>query len=182
MPIQQYGYASRVYEFVPGSGSHVGICLRNQFGVMEPWANARTLDIAVGTVRHIYKNKITTHSGGDGSTDRTRTGFDWNFALALTFPAALQGGELAAAFVEDLMASSRKIGMIFHVGRPEFWTNRQNELPTRSYRSNNALLSTSEVVLDSSGDEVVGLNVAGDGSSMLWMFLGEVAYYPGVWF
>jgi len=172
-----YTRASRDYDFVPGIGSNLVISNYNDAGVLL--TPGVILDIEQGFIRETWKNKDTTHSGSNGATLRTRTGYDWRFACVLSFPAQVEGG-LATAFVQTLAASMRKIHIQFNIGDPMFWTARG--LPPRSLRATKALLSECETRLDSRGDDVVGLNIAGEGSSLLWTYLAGVAQYPGVWF
>jgi len=168
--------ASRDYDFVPGSGSHVEIAQYDHLGVLQP---STVLDVQQGFVRQILTNQDTTHSGSNGAVLRTRVSADWNFALVLSFPAKLKEG-LSHSFVESLLGSSRSVAMAFFVGDPKFWTSQQ--LSVRSYRATKALLSTVETVLDSSGKAVVGLNIAGEGNSLLWTYEDDVPIHPGVWF
>lgn len=182
-----YTRQSRDYEFVPGSGSSIlvrQILSTGQFGA------ANFLDIEQGFVREFFTNKVGTNSGGVGETTRTRVGFDWLFALVLSFPSRvelvtvsqIQAGALGSSFVETLLGSSRSVNLQFNIGDPLFWTTQTPRQEPRNFRAAKALLSTVETRLDATGKEVVGLNVAGEGNSLLWTYEGDTPVHPGIWF
>lgn len=167
MPGPPYSRASRDYDFVASVGSTVEIKQYDeQFKLVPPEpATGVLFDIQSGILRDIHINRVTTHSGSNGATLRTRTGFDWNFALVLSFPAQLIGGALAAGFAQQILGSNRSIWMRFYMGDPEYWTVRG--LDIRSFLGRKALLSAVEQRTDDLGLGVVGLNIAGDGNSLL---------------
>jgi len=172
---------SRDYDFVPGIGSHVEIAqYHHTTRVLQA---ASFFDIKIGTIREFFINKNTTHSGSNGATLRTRTGFDWSFALALDFPAAVEEG-LKDRFPQSILGSSHSVAIKFFIGDPLYWSS--HAWPARSYRATKALLSSVETVLDNSGTEVVGLNIAGEGNSLLYTYLGiganAVPVHPGIWY
>ncbi len=169
-----YTRASRDYEFVPGIGSNMTIKQYGTDGV--PIENPVTFDIETGFIREIWKNKNTTHSGSNGGTLRTRVGADWLFGCVLSFPASING--LAAAFAEVLMGQSGSVYLQFNVGDPLFWPIFTE---ARNYRGK-ALLSTIEVRLDSTGEEVVGLNIAGEGNGQIETYLGNTQNSAQLWF
>jgi len=172
MPI--YTRASYDYQFVPGIGGNIAVKNYDVLGVPLP---AVRLDIEMYVLKHVFKNKVTTHSGSNGATRRTRTGADWNFAAVLSFPIPI--GDVNP-FIEVLLGSMQGVAVEFNLGDPLFWTNRG--IPVRSYQADNALLQSVDIRTDSSGDEVVGLNVTGEGNSLLWTCLDGVRKYPSVWF
>ena len=173
----EYTRASRDYDFVPGIGSHVEIA--NYHPTTRVLQAGVFFDIKLGTIREVFINKVTTHSGSNGATLRTRTGFDWSFALALDFPAAVAEG-LENAYAETLLGSMLSVAVKFFIGDPLYWSSRA--YPKRSFRATKALLSNVETVLDSSGKEVVGLNIAGEGNSLLYTYLDDTPVHPGLWF
>ena len=183
-----YTRASRDFEFIPGMGSSLEIYEYNNVGVLSQ--NGTLLDIERGFIREKYTNKVTTHSGSNGATLRTRVGVDWTFALELSFPANILGAGLEDAFPQTFLGSMQSFGVQFNIGDPEFWTQRATPLPTRSYRATKALLSALETRLDSTGTEVIGLNIAAEGNSLLWTWVGTgergaidlgAPIHPGVW-
>ena len=187
----EFTRASRDFDFVPGSGSSVEIWR------YHPTTRARlpgvVIDIEQGFVRETFRNKNTTHSGSNGADLYTRVGAGWTFALVLSLPARLDlvtvaqvvdGGALAEPFVQSILGPMDGVAIQFNIGDPLFWSSQG--LPERSMRAAKAKLETVETRLDSTGVDVVGLNVAGIGSSLLWTYLEEngsaTPLHPGVWF
>ena len=153
------------YKFVRATGSSVLVKQYTQAGLLvEPGVR---FDIELGVLTDIYFNDDVTNSGGAGETQRERVGLDWNYALSLSFPAALLGSTLALGFVQQLVGSVDSIWMRFFVGDPEFWTLRTTSLKPRSLLGPKSLLTSVVHRFDNKGKKVVGLNVAGEGNSVL---------------
>ena len=186
----EFTRASRDFDFAPGSGSSV-IVAGYHPQTRELLAPV-TLDIEQGFIHEDYINQDTPHSGMNGGPSRTRVGSDWNFALVLSFPARLDlvtvqqvvdGGALAQPFVQGILGSSGKVRMKFNIGDPLWWT--EQGLPARNMQAAKALLSSVETRIEQR--RVVGLNIAGGGSSLLWTALTNAGgadsfLTPGVWF
>lgn len=165
--------ASRQYKFTAATGSSVLVKQYTVAGaLLEPGV---LFDIELGVLTDVYINQDVTHSGSNGATLRERTGGDWSYALTLSFPAALIGGRLEVAFVQQLLGSNDSVWMRFNMGDPEFWSDRA--LPPRSFLGRKSLLGNVVQRFDVLGKRVVGLNVAGEGNSLL---RAELNYQP-VW-
>lgn len=162
-----YSRASREYEFVAAIGSTVEVKQYDeQFNLVPPEPTTGVIfDIELGILRDIHKNRVITHSGSNGATLRTRVGFDWTYALTLSFPAQLIGGALAVAFAQQILGSNRSVWMRFYMGDPQYWTDRG--LDIRTFLGRKSLLSTAEQRFANDGEDVVGLNIAGEGNSLL---------------
>lgn len=177
-----YDEPKRDYEFIPGVGGYIAVCHYNAAGQLLP--DPLILDVRRYLLACAYINADTTHSGSNGAKLRTRTGADWRFAASLSAPLRSLVGANANeqqinSFVELIVGSSRSVACCFYLGNPAFYTG-QGLLP-RSYRATRALLDTVEVITDSSGEEVVELEITGSGSSLLWGFVGEVAVPASQW-
>ncbi len=192
MPAPVFTRASRDFQFVPGQGSSLVVRQYDNVGNISPplAQDGVIFDIDQGFIRQTFRNQKTTHSGSNGADLYTRVGSGWNFALVLSFPAALDlvtvdqvipGVDLAAAFAEELLGSARSVHLQFNVGDPLFWTSRTVPLQTRSLRAAKALLETVEYRMDGTLTEVIGLNIAGIGNSLLWTYLDDVKQQPQVW-
>ena len=173
MPV--YTRASRLYKFVPAIGSCLAVQQYSDLGVLS---NPTLLDIAGGTLTENPINADVTNSGSAGGVLRERVGFDWNFALNLQFPAQLLGGALAAEFVDQIVGSSNHIRVTFNMGDPLYWTVRG--LSPRSKRGR-CLLSLSETRFVNDAKQVVGVNLAGEGSDLLFRYLGEDQQGAPLW-
>ncbi len=178
---------SRDYNFVASQGSSVIVRQYDRYGVLQ--STGVTLDIHEGFLRELFRNENTTHSGSNGADLYTRVGAGWNFALVTSFPrsvglTSIDGAqapvEVAQPFVETLLGSMRSVWMQFNIGDPDFW--RALNMDPRSFRGAKAMLETVETRIDARTGKVVGLNIAGVGNSLLWTFLAEESYHPGVWF
>ncbi len=169
--------SARQYKFVAAAGSKVEVKQYNVLDQLSPGLGSPgvTFDVEAGTLTDIHINRDTTNSGDVGNKSRTRVGFDWNFALTLSFPADVIGSTLAVAFVQQLLGSARSVWMRFYMGDPEFWSNRIPRLPVRTFTGSRALLSQVVQRFDVNGLDVVGLNVAGEGNSILVPELDGVA-------
>ena len=172
-----FSRASRLYEFVAAAGSSVEVKTYDASYNLTPPEPAQgvVFDIETGILVDTYKNQNTTNSGCNGGEDWTRVGGAWSYVLTLSFPAALIGGELAAAFAQQLLASSRKIWMRFNMGEPTDWIAGT----ARSFVGRRSLLSAIEQRWDTGpGTNVVGLNIAGVGSSLLRAMYGDTQVHP----
>jgi hypothetical protein len=157
--------ASREYKFVRSTGSSILVKQYTQAGVLvEPGI---LFDVELGVLTDIYFNDDVTNSGGAGETQRERVGLDWSYALSLSFPAALLGSSLALAFVQGLVGSVESVWMRFFIGDRDFWELRAVPLLYRSFLGRKSLLTSVVQRFDSKGKKVVGLNVAGEGNSLL---------------
>ncbi len=172
-----FARASREYKFVPGQGASVEVQGYDGFGNLT--GGIVTLDIHEGIVVETFRNETTTNSGSNGADDYTRVGAGCTFALVAPLPAFLVGGTLAAAFVQQILGSSRGVAMKFNIGDPEYWALAfPGGLDPRSYRASKALLGEVTTRTDSRGTRVIGLNMAGVGKSLLGGYLGDVQQYP----
>lgn len=166
-----YTAQTRVYEFTPGGGSKIEIAQYDQFyRLITAWT---TLDIKSGQIQEQFINDDTTHSGTAGGPDRTRVGFDWRAVLVLDFPAALiSDGVLAAAFLQTILGSYRKVAVRFYMGAPEFWEETYATSDyIRTMRADRALLGPVETRVEQR--KVIGLNAVLEGSSLLRHEVGE---------
>ena len=166
--------ASRVYEFQPSAGSSVLVKQYNPLLSMTEPVLPVTFDIELGVLNDIYIDQESTNSGGVGETQRTRTGFDWNYALSLSFPKAMIGGELALAFAQQLLGSSNYVWMQFFMGDPDAWP----EGTARSFVGTRSLLGNVKQRFDVKDHRVIGLNIAGKGSSLLRAYYGSDPVWP----
>ncbi len=173
-----FARASREYVFVPGQGASVEVQAYDGFGNLT--GVIATLDIHEGIVVEIFRNENTTNSGSNGADDYTRVGAGWTFALVTSFPAFLVGGELAAAFVQQILGSARGVAMKFNLGDPEYWALAAGGLDPRSYQAKKALLGEVTTRINSRNTQVIGLNMAGVGKSLLGGYLNDVQQYPTV--
>lgn len=191
----RFSRQSRDFDFIVGSGSSVEIANYDADGKR---GDPCVFDIELGFVTEIWKNRISTHSGSNGATLRQRVGYDFNFALVLAFPERLNlvnvlgitPGVLASRFPHPLMGSSRSVFIQFNIGDKErAWAEG---LPAISYRAAKVLLSQIRTRFDNTqgeqGDGAIGLNIAGEGNSLLWTFeqfgvgLNPVPLHPGIWY
>ena len=171
-----YRRASRNYEFTPAVGSHVHVKQYNAAYVLqEPGV---IFDVETGILTDIYFNQDTTNSGSNGALQRTRTGCDWNYALVMSFPAGLIGGRLSAVFAQQLLASSRSVWMQFFMGDPEYWEDLYGAGAARSFIGRRSLLSSVVQRTENKGKSVVGLNIVGEGSSLLRAGYGDTQVHP----
>ena len=171
-----FARASREYVFVPGQGASVQVQNYDAVGVL---GSAVTLDIHEGTVVETFRNVNVTNSGSNGADLFQRVGAGWTFALVTSFPAHLVGGGLAEVFVQQILGSSRSIAMKFNIGDPEFWSLVvPGGKDARSYQASKALLSEVTTRFDSRGTQVIGLNMAGVGNSLLGGYFDDVIQYP----
>ncbi len=174
-----FARASREYKFVPGQGASVEVQGYDGFGNLT--GGIVTLDIHEGIVVETFRNENTTNSGSNGADDYTRVGAGWTFALVTSFPAFLVGGTLAAAFVQQILGSSRGVAMKFNIGDPEYWELAfPGGLDPRSHQAKKALLGEVTTRIDSRNTQVIGLNMAGVGKSLLGGYLNDVQQYPAV--
>ena len=188
MPAPIFTRPSRDYQFVPGIGSNLVVRQYDAAGnITPPLSQAGTiLDIEQGFIRPLFRNRNTTNSGSNGADLYTRVGAGWRFALVLSFPALVDlvevdnvnaGNALITAFVEELLGSRRSVHLQFNVGDPQYWSTQ--DLPQRSYRAAKALLDdSSEIRFDSTGTEVIGMNLVGVGNSLLWNYLDDTRQSP----
>ncbi len=168
---------SRDYEFVPGQGASVQIQNYDGFGNLT--GGIVTLDIHEGIIVETFRNENTTNSGSNGADHYTRVGAGWTFALVTSFPALAMGERLDKAFVQQILGSSRGIAMKFNIGDPEYWELVfPGGLDPRSYRANKALLGEVTTRINSRNTQVIGLNMAGVGKSLLGGYLNDVIQYP----
>ena len=168
---------SRDYEYVPGQGASVEVQGYDGFGTLT--GGIITLDVHECVIVETFRNENVTNSGSNGADQFQRVGAGWTFAMVTSFPAHLVGGTLAAAFVQQILGSSRSIAMKFNLGDPEYWElTFPGGLPPRSYRAKKALLSEVTTRIDSRNIKVIGLNMAGVGNSLLGGYLGDVQQYP----
>jgi len=171
-----YRRPSRDYIFTPAIGSHVLVKQYNaQYVLQEPGI---TFDIEIGILTDIYFNQDTTNSGGVGGLQRTRTGGDWNYSLVMSFPAGLIGSKLEAVFAQQILASNRSVWMQFFMGDPEYWEDLYGTNTARSFIGRRSLLSSVVQRFNSKGKEVVGLNIAGEGNSILRAGYGDTQVHP----
>lgn len=177
MPI--FSRASRKYTFVPGQGASVEVQGYDGFGNLIE--GAVILDIHEGILIEIFRNENTTNSGSNGADDYTRVGAGWTFALVTSFPALAMGKTLDIPFVQQILGSSRSVAMKFNIGDPEYWALViTGGVPARSYRAGRALLSEVTTRFNSRNTQVIGLNMAGVGNSLLGGYLDDVKQYPTV--
>ena len=177
MPI--FARASREYKFVLGQGASVEVQGYTGFGVLD--GNIITLDIHEGIVVETFRNENTTNSGSNGADDYTRVGAGWTFALVTSFPALAVDLPLTRAFVQQILGSSRGIAMKFNIGDPEFWELAfPGGLDPRSYQAKKALLGEVTTRINARNTQVIGLNMAGVGKSLLGGYLNDVQQYPSV--
>ncbi len=170
---------SRVWEWTRASGAGVEVKQYNRFGQLDPPAASQGVlfDINLGILIDRYLNQETTNSGDNGGSSFTRVGGIWNYRLSLGFPAALIGdAELAPhrAYAQQLLASSRYVWMRFFMGAPEFWIAESRQV--RSFVGNRSLLGEIEQRVEM--NKVVGLNIAGQGSSLLRAMLDNDQVHP----
>jgi len=175
--------ASRPWVFVPSAGASVEIKQIDRNGnldIPEPGLGT-VFDINLGILTDTHLNQDTTNSGDNGGSSFTRVGGIWNYRLSLSFPVGVLGvGALGAdrAFAQQLLGSSGYIWMRFNMGDPEFWTDRG--LPIRSFVGERSLLSQVEMRVEVGTKQVVGLNIAGDGSSLLRAILQDAPTSPNL--
>ena len=178
MPIP-YTRASRPWVFAPSAGA----------SVLLKWYDTRTgqlvpsdgflLDIDIGILQDSPINQDTTNSGDNGGSSFTRVGGLWRYRLSLSFPAALMetGGvtmlPATSAFIQQLLGTPRYVWMQFNMGDPEFWESAQN---VRSFIGRRSLMEECETRVEMK--KVIGLNVAGVGSSLLRAMVGNTQVYP----
>lgn len=181
MAVAYYEQESRDYTFVPALGSYLEVKQYDALGNLVPSAASAgvTFDIKQGIIFETWFNADTTHSGSAGSKLWTRTGYDWLFSLVLDFPA---NPTTERKWAQSHLGSMRYIAMKFYIGNPAFWAAQTGNTAVRSMQSAKALLKSCETRLDNSGMEVVGLNIAGQGSSLLWTYEGNTPIHPGLWF
>jgi hypothetical protein len=175
MPATVFTRPSRDYDFVPGIGSSMTIFQYDGAGTLV--LPGVIFDVEDWFVDERPFNKETPHSGGVGAMLRTRTGVDWIWASVLSFPARLVGTEIARGFVQQLLGASRSIAVHFNIGDPEYWASLGDE-PARSYRATKTLTNRIQTRADSRTKEVVGLNVAGEGNSLLGLYLNDALQAP----
>ncbi len=165
-----FSRASREWQHIPGAGG--AIKLRQYDAQGELVQDSAYFDIEVYTLMHLFKNKVTTHSGINGGTSRTRTGGDWNFQAILSAPSH--------NFVEMLMGHYRGVGITFFMGDPLYWEGLG--APMLSYRADKALLKSVKIINDGhTGEDVVMAQVTGEGSSLLWGYVGDTPISPSLW-
>lgn len=129
-------------------------------------------DIERYTLTHIFKNKITTHSGHNGGTRRTRTGEDWRFSAVMSAPSS--------NFVQMYLGHFRGVALTFNMGDPEIWEGYGLDVLT--YRADKALLTSVRILNDpNSGEGVVMAEIEGEGSSPLWGYVGDTAISAELW-
>ncbi len=178
----QFQRESRRYRFVPGTGGGieirlfdaVGDIIGGQFGTSFTY-----FDVNDYIVDQSFLNEITTHSGLNGGTGRTRVGSDWNFAAVLSFPAFVLGdGALQAAYVQQaqMLGSSRGVWLTFNLGDPEWW--RSKNLPVRTQQGGCMLDKVVERVVQ---QKVIGLNVTGSADGLLFSYLDGAVQHPVGW-
>ena len=158
---------SRVWEWTPSAGATVEI-KRYVSGALTPAEPAigTTLDINLAIVVDTPLNQDTTNSGDNGGSSFTRVGGIWTYRMSLGFPAALVGGALAAAFVQQILDDrGGYIWIRFNMGDPEFWTGENRNI--RSIVGRRSLLAEVEQRVEVGAKKVIGLNIAGQGSSLL---------------
>ena len=176
-----YSRQSRDFVFTPAAGSKVEVKQYNSSYELESPESVPGVifDIVTGVLVDTFKNQNTTNSGGVGGEDWTRTGLAWNYVLTLSFPAALIGGTLAAAFAQQLVGSNRSVWMRFFMGDPEFWDQiYPGQNVARSFLGRRSLASVVEQRTVNDGDKVVGLNIAGVGIGLLLAFEGDTQRAP----
>lgn len=165
----QYNRASRDWEFIPGIGGSLQISHYDAQRVLSP--DKFYFDIETYRIKHLYKNKVTTHSGSNGATLRTRVGGDWSFTAILSAPPG--------NFLELMLGSWRSISVIFNLGDPLFWKGQN--LEPRTYRGAKVLLEEVDIIGDSRGEEVVMAEVFCVGNSLLWGYVGESPIAATLW-
>jgi len=178
-----FSRASRVWKWVPSAGASVQVKQYDQSGVLDP-GDGVLFDVNLGILIDTPLNQDTTHSGDNGGSSFTRVGGIWTYRLSLGFPAALIGTEqfqvqpANLAFVQQLLGSSGYVWMQFFVGDPEYWESLGVATPVRSFIGRRSLLSEAEQRFEVGTKKVIGLNIAGQGSSLLRAMLDDVQVYP----
>ena len=172
--------ASRPWVFAPSAGASVEVKQYDQFRNLVPLEPGLgvVLDINLGVLTDTYLNQDTTNSGDNGGSSFTRVGGIWNYRLSLSFPAGLIGQPQpdVLAFAQQLLASSGYIWLRFNMGDPEFWQGRGQKV--RSFLGRRSLLTDIEQRVEVGTKRVVGLNIAGQGSSLLRAMLDDDQVHP----
>lgn len=172
---------------IPGVGGHLmikrslgrddtGALIEDPTDLGKAYENAVYLEISRYWVRHQYIRALITHSGSNGAIKRALVAQDWEFAAELPWNAreiATRDSE-AVGFIENILLGNRaadwNVSILFNLGDPLHYPDSTlgSGLDRRGgLHGSEVALELSEVVCDSTGADVIQINVTGKGNSLL---------------
>jgi hypothetical protein len=124
-----------------------------------------TLDVGLWEMMAIFRSTEVTHSGCAGSVTRRRVAYDYVFRCEIVYDRKNPP--------KTLLQNGAGIGLEFYLGDPTQYEAGQNQ----KYASPSALLENCQTVTNSTGTDVVRIEVTGRANSHAFLLPDEQTQY-----
>ena len=143
------------------------------------------LEISTWRVRHMQRLIENTHSGSGGAIKRVLVAQDFDFAAEIPWNGRLIAirSKESVGFMENLLvgaqASEYNVAILFSMGDAlSYDTQDAGGTDFRAFLyAPQALLQFAEVINDSTGTDIVRVNIRGQGNSLLKGFRGSTLLF-----